>query len=99
MIQFCERAPAKSLLRLYALNLLMNMCVLEDLHEEYRKNIAELGTLLGTVWTSNDEALSAGKMLVNLSANKANLESLLKLTVSRWILSLSLIESICLVEC
>lgn len=81
MIQFCQTASLKSLLRLYGLNLLTNMSVLEDLHDEFMKNIAELSSLIATVWTSNDEVLAMGKTLVNLSANKSNAENLLKLTV------------------
>lgn len=81
LIQFCQTAPPKSLLRLYALNLLTNMSVLEYLHDEYMQNIAELSALIATVWTSNDEALAMGKTLVNLSTNKSNVENLFKLTV------------------
>jgi hypothetical protein len=57
------------------------MSVLEDLHDEYMKDIYELGLLINSVWDSHDESLSAGKILVNLSTNTSNLETLLKLTV------------------
>lgn len=63
----------------------MNMSVLEYLHEEYMNNIYELGLLIESTIEYDDEALSAGKILVNLSTNKLNLESLLKLTVKNQI--------------
>jgi hypothetical protein len=59
------------------------MSVLEYLHEEYMNNVYELGLLIESTLESEDEALSAGKILVNLSTNRSNLESLLKLTVNR----------------
>ena len=45
--------------------------------------IYELGFLIESALEQSDDALSAGKILVNLSANKSNLETLLKLTVGR----------------
>ena len=57
------------------------MSVLEHLHSEYMKNITDLGQLIESTFDNNEEALSAGKILVNLSTNKSNLETLLKLTV------------------
>lgn len=45
------------------------------------ENIYELGSLIETTFTNNDEMLSASKILVNLSTNRTNLEQLLKLTV------------------
>jgi hypothetical protein len=59
------------------------MSVLEYLHEEYMNNVYELGLLIESTLESEDEALSAGKILVNLSTNRSNLESLLKITVNR----------------
>jgi len=59
------------------------MSVLEYLHEEYMSNIYELGLLIESTIKYDDEALSAGKILVNLSTNKLNLENLLKITVKR----------------
>lgn len=43
--------------------------------------IYELSSLVESTLEHKDEALSAGKILVNLSKNPANLENLLKLTV------------------
>ena len=62
------------------------MSVLEYLHEEYMSDIYELGLLIESTIESEDEALSSGKILVNLSTNKSNLENLLKMTVSEEIL-------------
>jgi hypothetical protein len=45
------------------------------------KNIYELGSLIESTFDNNEEILSTGKILVNLSTNKSNLENLLKLTV------------------
>lgn len=59
------------------------MSVLEYLHEEYMNNIYELGLLIESTIEYDDEALSAGKILVNLSTNKSNLENLLKITVRK----------------
>ncbi len=59
------------------------MSVLEYLHNEYMKNINELGLLIESTFESNDETLSAGKILVNLSTNKLNLGNLLKITVRK----------------
>jgi hypothetical protein len=81
IINLCQTTPSNSLVRLYGLNLLMNMSVLESLHDEYMKNINELGLLIESTFDNNEEMLSAGKILVNLSTNKLNLEYLLKLTV------------------
>lgn len=79
----CRTSPSNSDLRCYGLTLLINMSVLEYLHEEYMSNIYELGLLVESTIDSEDEALSAGKILVNLSTNKSNLENLLKITVSK----------------
>jgi hypothetical protein len=57
------------------------MSVLEYLHDEYMKNLTDLGLLIESTFENNDEMLSSGKILVNLSTNKLNLEYLLKLTV------------------
>ncbi len=57
------------------------MSVLEYLHHEFMKNIYELGSLIESTFDNNEEILSTGKILVNLSTNKSNLENLLKLTV------------------
>ena len=81
VIQLCRTAPSKSLARLYGLNLLVNLSVLDYLHEEYMNQIYELGFLIESAFEQPEEALSAGKILVNLSVNKSNLETLLKLTV------------------
>jgi hypothetical protein len=59
------------------------MSVLEYLHNEFMQNISEFGLLIESTFDNNDEILSAGKILVNLSANKLNLENLLKLTVKK----------------
>ena len=59
------------------------MSVLEYLHDEYMRNIYELGLLIESTIDDDDEALSAGKILVNLSTNKLNLEILLKITVQK----------------
>ncbi len=83
VINLCRTSTTNSHVRLYGLNLLMNMSVLEYLHEEYMNHIYELGLLIESTIESEDEALSAGKILVNLSTNRSNLESLLKLTVNR----------------
>jgi hypothetical protein len=61
------------------------MSVLEYLHYEFMENISELGLLIESTFDNLDEALSAGKILVNLSANKSNLENLVKLTVRKLI--------------
>lgn len=82
MIKICYSSPPNSLVRLNGLTLLINMSVLEYLHEEYMNNIYELGLLIESTIKYNDEALSAIKVLVNLSTNKSNLESLLKITVN-----------------
>ena len=81
IIDLCRTNPSKSLVRLYGLNLLINMSVLEYLHDEYMKNLTDLGSLIESTFEHNDEMLSSGKILVNLSTNKLNLENLLKLTV------------------
>ena len=60
------------------------MSVLNCLHEEYMAYIYELSSLIESTLEHDDEALSAGKILVNLSKNPANLENLLKLTVRQW---------------
>lgn len=73
--------PPKSLVRLHGLNLLINMSVLEYLHSEFQQNINELAILIESTFDSHEEMLSAGKILVNLSTNKSNLEHLLKLAV------------------
>ncbi len=83
MINLCQTSPSNSLVRRYGLNLLINMSVLEYLHEEYMNNIYELGLLIESTIEYEDEALSGGKILVNLSTNKFNLENLLKITVNR----------------
>jgi hypothetical protein len=57
------------------------MSVLEYLHNEYMKDINRLGLLIESTFETNDETLSAGKILVNLSTNKFNLGNLLKITV------------------
>lgn len=57
------------------------MSVLEYLHDEYMSQINELSSLIETVFECEDEVLSIGKILMNLSANPSNLDSLLKLTV------------------
>ncbi len=57
------------------------MSVLEYLHNEYMKDINQLGLLIESTFETNDETLSAGKILVNLSTNKFNLGNLLKITV------------------
>jgi len=80
IIELSRRAPSDSLLRLYALNLLVNMSVLEYLHGEYLAQIYELSTLVELTLKNDNEALSTFKILVNLSANKENLECLLKMT-------------------
>jgi hypothetical protein len=47
------------------------------------QNIYELGSLIESTFDNDEEILSAGKILVNLSTNKSNLENLLKLTVRK----------------
>jgi len=47
------------------------------------QNLSELGFLIESTFDHNDEMLSAGKILVNLSINKLNVENLLKLTVRK----------------
>jgi hypothetical protein len=59
------------------------MSVLEYLHNEFMENIYEFGLLIESTFDNNDEMLSAGKILVNLSTNKLNLENLLKLNVRK----------------
>lgn len=81
VIDLCRAASSKSLVRLYGLNLLVNMSVLEHLHEEYLRSIVDLGSLIESTFADQAEMLAAGKILVNLSANKSNLTSLLKLAV------------------
>jgi hypothetical protein len=83
VINLCRTNLSNSYVRLYGLNLLINMSVLEYLHEEYMSNIYELGLLVESTIEYDDEALSAGKILVNLSTNKSNLENLLKITVKQ----------------
>lgn len=85
MINLCRTTPSNSLVRLYGLNLLINMSVLENLHNEFMQNILELGLLIESTFDNDDAMLSAGKILVNLSTNKLNLEYLLKLTVRKLI--------------
>ncbi|CAF1102504.1 unnamed protein product [Rotaria sp. Silwood1] len=80
VIKLCRTSPSNSLVRLNGLTLLINMSVLSYLHEEYMSNIYELGLLIESTIKHDDEALSSGKILVNLSTNKLNLESLLKIT-------------------
>ncbi|CAF3944627.1 unnamed protein product [Rotaria sordida] len=80
VIKLCCTSPSNSLVRFNGLILLINMSVLEYLHEEYMNNIYELGLLIESTIKNEDEALSSGKILVNLSTNKINLESLLKIT-------------------
>ncbi|CAF1425782.1 unnamed protein product [Adineta steineri] len=80
VINLCCISPANSVIRLHGLNLLINMSVLEYLHEEYMNNIHQLGLLIESTIEYDDEVLSAGKILVNLSINKLNLENLLKIT-------------------
>lgn len=82
MIHLCRSSASNSEIRLYGLNLLINMSVLEYLHEEYMSDIYEVGLLIESTIELEDEALSSGKILVNLSKNKSNLENLLKMTVS-----------------
>lgn len=83
MINVCRTIPSNSPVRLYGLNLLVNMSVLEYLHDEYMKNIDELDVLIKSTFENSDETFSIGKVLVNLSTNKSNLEHLLKLTVRK----------------
>lgn len=73
--------PSKSLVRLHGLNLLINMSVLEYLHSEFLQNLNDLGALIESTFDSLEEMLSSGKILVNLSSNRSNLEQLIKLTV------------------
>ncbi|CAF1636504.1 unnamed protein product, partial [Adineta ricciae] len=80
VINLCSISPLNSSIRLYGLSLLINMSVLDYLHEEYMSNIYDLGLLIESTIVSDDEALSSGKVLVNLSVNNSNLENLLKLT-------------------
>ncbi|CAM2710015.1 unnamed protein product [Rotaria socialis] len=79
VINLCRTAPLNSLLRLNGLNLLINMSVLEYLHDEFMKNIDDLDLIVKSAFENSDETLSVGKILVNLSTNKTNLEYLLKL--------------------
>ena len=83
IIKLCRTTPSNSLIRLYGLNLLINMSVLEYLHDEYMKNIDEFGLLIQSTFQENDELLSIGKTLVNLSTNESNIEALLKITVRK----------------
>ncbi|CAF1629160.1 unnamed protein product, partial [Adineta ricciae] len=80
VINLCRNSPSSSSIRLYGLSLLINMSVLDYLHEEYMSNVCDLGLLIESTIVSDDEALSSGKVLVNLSVNSSNLENLLKLT-------------------
>ena len=84
VIHLCRTAPLESSLRLYGLNLLVNMSVLDHLHDEFMTDIHELDLLIASARESHDEALAAGKLLVNLSTNKFNLKPLLTLTVCLW---------------
>lgn len=81
MIELCRQNPPKSLIRSYGLNLLINMSVLEHLHEEYMSQIHPLSFLIESTFEHEDETLSMGKLLVNLSKNRSNIENLLQLTV------------------
>jgi hypothetical protein len=81
VFDLCRSAPSGSLVRLCALKLLVNMCVLEHLHAEYMAQISQLSSLIQSTLLHDSEALETAKILVNLSTNKVNLENLLKLTV------------------
>lgn len=80
VIELCRENPPKSRIRSYGLNLLINMSVLEHLHEEYMNQIHSLSSLIESTFEYEDEALSTGKILVNLSKNRSNIENLLQLT-------------------
>ncbi|CAM4832757.1 unnamed protein product [Rotaria magnacalcarata] len=79
VINLCRTTPLNSRVRLNGLNLLINMSVLEYLHDEFMKNIDDLDLLVKSAFENSEETLSVGKILVNLSTNKTNLEYLLKL--------------------
>ncbi|CAF2850579.1 unnamed protein product [Rotaria sp. Silwood2] len=79
VMNLCRTVPLNSSVRLYGLNLLINMSVLEYLHDEYMKDINEFDLLIKSTLENNDEMLSMGKILVNLSTNKLNIENLLKI--------------------
>ncbi|CAF1074207.1 unnamed protein product [Didymodactylos carnosus] len=87
------QTTASPSVRLYSLYLLVNLSVLDNHHEEYFENLNDLisivsSTLKPSTVTGdgkskqqmNDEALQAAKILVNLSANRKNLSSLLQTT-------------------
>jgi len=80
VIELCRQNPPKSLIRSYGLNLLINMSVLEHLHGEYMTQIHSLSFLIESTFEQEDETLSMGKILVNLSKNRSNIENLLQLT-------------------
>ncbi|CAF3860056.1 unnamed protein product [Rotaria sp. Silwood1] len=80
VINLCRTTSLNSSVRLYGLNLLINMSVLEYLHDEYMKDINEFDLLIKSTFENNEEMLSIGKVLVNLSTNKSNIENLLKIT-------------------
>ncbi|CAF1383971.1 unnamed protein product [Rotaria sp. Silwood1] len=80
VINLCRTTPLNSSVRLHGLNLLINMSVLEYLHDEYMKDINEFDLLIKSTFENNEEMLSIGKVLVNLSTNKSNIENLLKIT-------------------
>ncbi|CAF1015574.1 unnamed protein product [Rotaria sordida] len=80
VINLCRTTSLNSSVRLYGLNLLINMSVLEYLHDEYMKDINEFDLLIKSTFENQDEMLSIGKVLVNLSTNKLNIENLLKIT-------------------
>ena len=81
VIELCRINPPRSWLRSCGLNLLINMSVLSHLHNEYMSKIEELADLIRSTLEFDDEALSSGKILVNLSKNRLNLNSLLQVTV------------------
>lgn len=80
VIELCSKSAPRSPVRSYGLTLLINMSVLDYLHDEYMTHIYELGSLIASTFAYDDEALSAGKLLVNLSKNRSNLEKLLRIT-------------------
>lgn len=80
LIELCRNFESKSTNRRYALQVLANLSVFNDLHDEYTKNPTEFSTLIESSWLSYDEAIQSGKILVNLSTNKSNIDALFKLT-------------------
>lgn len=81
IVEILPKFPSESSTRRYAIQLLANLSLFDNLHDEFVKNIVDLDNFIASNWRVYDEILQSVKILVNLSTNKSNIDALFKLTV------------------